>query len=54
MKRLITVAYFLTYNSVHSLAYLPYDDEVMQSDYVIDLSEMPALFEQVTGFKAKE
>ncbi len=45
------IAMFVTYTHKHTLAYLPGGDEFMQSEAVIDLSEMPALFEKVTGFK---
>ncbi len=47
----LKAAFFATYTSYHTLAYLPGGDEVMASEFVIDLSEMPALFEKVTGFK---
>lgn len=47
----LKAAFFATYTDVHTLAYLPGGDEIMASEFVIDLSEMPALFEKVTGFK---
>ena len=45
------IGFFATYTHKHTLAYLPGGDEIMQSEMVIDLSEMPALFEKATGFK---
>ena len=50
----LKAAFFATYTDVHTLAYLPGGDEIMASEFVIDLSEMPALFEKVTGFKVGE
>lgn len=49
----LKAAFFATYTGSHTLAYLPGGDEIMQSEFVIDLSEMPALFEKVTGFKTE-
>ncbi|MBQ8208471.1 MAG: hypothetical protein IJZ89_07050 [Clostridia bacterium] len=45
------IGYLLTFNAQHTLAFLPGGDEIMALETVIDLSEMPALFEEVTGFK---
>ena len=47
MREDYMIAYFMTYNAYHSLAYLPGGDEVMKSELVLDLSEMKALFESV-------
>ena len=47
MREDYMIAYFMTYNAYHSLAYLPGGDEAMKSELVLDLSEMKALFESV-------
>ena len=41
------IGYLLTFNYKHTFAYLPGGDEIMALDSVIDLSEMPELFEKI-------
>lgn len=45
------VGYFMNYTGKTGFLWLPGGDEVMQSERVLELKEMPALFEKVTGFK---
>ena len=45
------IGYMLTFNYKHTFAYLAGGDEIMASDMVIDLEELPAIFESVAGFK---
>ncbi len=47
------VGYFMNYTGKTGFLWLPGGDEVMQSERVLELKEMPALFEKVTGFKCE-
>ncbi len=48
------IGYFMTYNHIHSLAYLPGGEEFMKSDMVLDLSEMPDFWKKVCGFEIEK
>lgn len=47
----LKVGYFMNYTGKTGFLWLPGGDEVMQSERVLELKELPALFEKVTGFK---
>ncbi len=48
----MNIGYLMTYAGQTGLLWLPGGDKVMQDERVLELKEMPALFEKVTDFKA--
>ncbi len=47
------IGYMLTFNAYHTFAFLPGGDKIMAREDVIDMSEMPVLFEKASGYKIK-